>query len=131
MFMLLMFVLLTGFAGCSGNTPLGGKVTFEDGTPLTAGIVIFDNGVNTSRAPIQADGTFKVGTVKNNDGIPPGIYRVSIANAIELLDNPQKIYPPPSRNLIHPKFANPDTSELTVTVGNSSQQLNITVEPPK
>jgi hypothetical protein len=127
-----MFVLLflAVFTGCGNNTSLKGKVTFADGRPLTTGMVIFDNGAITSRAPINADGTYTVGTLKSNDGIPPGTYRVCISGAIELLDNPEEIYPPPSRELVHSKFTNPDTSELAVTVGKSAQKFDITVEPP-
>ncbi|MDR2704832.1 MAG: hypothetical protein LBC02_03545 [Planctomycetaceae bacterium] len=128
----MLLLCFTGFMGCSnGNVKFGGKVTFEDGSPLTTGMVIFDNGVITSRAPIQSDGTFVAGTSRENNGIPPGTYRVSISAAIELLDNPEGKFPAPSRPLIHQKFASPETSGLTVTIDKSPQPYNIIVEPPK
>jgi hypothetical protein len=131
-FSIMLLLFLMGFTGCSNdNVKFGGKVTFEDGSPLTTGVVIFDNGITMSSAPIQSDGTFTAGTSRENNGIPPGSYRISITGAIELLDNPEGKFPAPSRPLIHQKFTNPETSGLTVTIDKSSPQFNITVEPPQ
>ncbi|MDR1959621.1 MAG: hypothetical protein LBQ54_11375 [Planctomycetaceae bacterium] len=130
-FLIASMILFSGFIGCgNGNTKITGKVTFEDGSPLTAGMVVFDNGVITSRAPIQPDGTFTVGTAREKDGIPPGDYRVCLAGAVEMLDNPQGIFPPPSRPLIDRKWTTPETSGLSFTVEKSSQTYNIVVTPP-
>jgi hypothetical protein len=132
MVLVLFFMSFISFTGCGNdNAKLKGKVTFEDGTPLTAGVVMFDNGVITASAPIQSDGTFTAGTSRENDGIPPGTYRVSISGAIELLDNPKGIFPAPSRLLIHSKLTNPETSGLTVTIDKSPQPYNIIVESPQ
>jgi hypothetical protein len=129
-FSMMLLLCLAGFNGCgNGNVKFGGKVTFEDGSPLTAGVVIFDNGVTMSSAPIRPDGTFTAGTSRENDGIPPGIYRVSISGAVELLDNPEGIFPAPSRPLIHSKLTNPETSGLTVTIDKTPQPYKIIVEP--
>ncbi|MDR0611848.1 MAG: hypothetical protein LBG58_17205 [Planctomycetaceae bacterium] len=130
--MMLLLLCLTSFNGCNnGNVKFGGKVTFEDGSPLTAGVVVFDNGVNMSTAPIRPDGTFTAGTSRENNGIPPGTYRVSISGVVELLDNPENLFPAPSRPLIHSKLTNPDTSGLSVIVDKSPQPYNILVEPPQ
>ncbi|MDR2755213.1 MAG: hypothetical protein LBC20_05850 [Planctomycetaceae bacterium] len=127
-----LLLFLAGFSGCGNdNVQFGGKVTFEDGSPLTTGVVIFDNGVTMSSALIRPDGTFTAGTSRENDGIPPGTYRVSISGAVELLDNPKKIFPAPSRPLIHTKLTSPETSGLTVTIDKSPQPYNIIVEPPQ
>ncbi|MDR0705454.1 MAG: hypothetical protein LBF88_10770 [Planctomycetaceae bacterium] len=130
--LVMFFLFLTGFSSCgSGNVKFGGKITFEDGSPLTAGVIIFDNGVTMSSAIIQPDGTFTVGTTRENDGIPPGTYRVSITGAVEPLDNPEGIFPAPTRPLIHSKLTNPETSGLTVTIDQSPQPYNIVVQPPE
>ena len=115
--------------GC-GQTPLKGTVTFEDGQPLITGMVVFDDASSLSRAPIQPDGTFVVGTNKAKDGIPPGTYRVYISGAVEMLDNPEGRFPPPSRPLIHPKYTSAETSGLSITVDKSTKKWDITVEPP-
>jgi hypothetical protein len=131
-FSMMLLLFFTSFIGCSnGNVKFGGKVTFEDGSPLTTGVVIFDNGVTMSSAPIRPDGTFTAGTSRENNGIPPGTYRVSIGGAIELLDNPENKFPAPSRPLIHSKLTNPETSGLTVTIDQSPQPYNIVVQPPE
>jgi len=125
-----LFFIIFFIVGC-GQPPLKGNVTFEDGSPLTSGMVVFDNGASMSRAPIQSDGTFIVGTNKEKDGISPGTYRVYITGAIEMLDNPSGRFPAPSRPLIHSKYSSADTSGLSVTIDKSMSEWNITVEPPK
>lgn len=117
--------------GCGGNPSLKGKVTFADGSPLTVGTVVLDNGSTLSRATIQPDGTFVVGTAKAKDGIPPGTYKVYITGAAEMLDNPEGRFPPPTRQLIHSKHADVKTSGLVVTVEQSNKPLEIQVDPPE
>lgn len=132
-------VLLTLIAGCGNNVLLTGKVTFsDDGSPLNAGTLLFDNGTTNARANIQPDGTFTVGTLKASDGLSPGEYRVCIAGAIKLLPCPQNedadpdnnIYPPPFEQLIDKKYEVFETSGLTITVDASSKQYEISVDRP-
>jgi hypothetical protein len=126
---LLHFLLILG---CGFGYPkLKGKVTFADGRPLRTGTVVFDNGVTTSRAQIQPDGTFIAGTMSERDGIPIGTYKVCIAGAVELLDNPDNQFPPPSRTLVHTKFTDAETSGLSITIDKSPEPYNIIVEPPE
>jgi len=75
-----LFLFLIGTAGCgSGFVPLRGTVTFsDDGSPLTTGSVYFDNGKALARGKINEDGTYVVGSLKNNDGLAPGHYRVYV-----------------------------------------------------
>ena len=59
-------------AGCSNHVPLRGTVTFsDDGAPLPNGMVIFEAGAFSAVGPIKPDGTYRVGSLKENDGIPP------------------------------------------------------------
>lgn len=132
----LKYVVLLGFcllflAGCgAGKYKLGGKITFEDGSPLTDGIVVFQNGGFESRGTIQKDGTYVVGSLSENDGIPPGDYKVYIVNANEnkgMGANAMPILVP----LIHSKFANPNTSGLTFKVDGSKKDFDIIVTKPQ
>lgn len=116
-------LLLLISAGCSKNVSLYGEVQFSDGTPLNTGIVCFQNDKGVSRGPIQEDGTFTVSTLEDDDGIPPGTYKVFIAGAFrgdaatDAAANSDggipegKVFP-----LIDLKQMNPDTSGLTCEV---------------
>ena len=124
---LLGFVtILLAFSGC-GNPQVKGTVTFEDGTPLTSGGVVFIKGMYTASATIKPDGTYILSQIRQRDGVPPGLYKVTVqAQYSGNLDDPGA----PWFDLIDPKFANPETSGLTCDV-KSSTTYDITVtEPP-
>src|SRR5262245_2016811 len=69
--------------GCDGQTyfPVTGKVTHKDGSPVTAGTVIFEpvNQKISARGEIQSDGSFQLGTNTNSDGAMEGEYKVLIS----------------------------------------------------
>lgn len=111
----LALVSLLALSGCGSDDFLGGKVTFEDGTPLTQGTVCFVRDGFIARSAIQSDGTYLIGSRKSG-GLPPGIYRIYIAGATSLID---------------PKMASPETSGLTCKMPLEDGALNITVEHPK
>jgi hypothetical protein len=78
--------LLLGLAvaGCGGKLqPVRGTVAFEDGEPITAGMVVFESKDGqpavTSRGEIQADGSYHLGTYRAGDGAPAGVYRVLVS----------------------------------------------------
>jgi hypothetical protein len=76
-------LLLLSAAGCSHRlSPVGGRVTYEDGTPVTYGMVIFESKEGphkiTARGLIQPDGSYQLSMAKPGDGVPPGPYRVLI-----------------------------------------------------
>jgi hypothetical protein len=128
-YLLSIFILA---AGCSGNMPVSGKVTFsDDGSPVPVGMVVFDDGINMARAPIQPDGTFVMGFNKDGDGVPPGTYGVTIVGTVKLLDNPDDVYPPPSEELVDLKYSDKATSGLSITVDGSKKTFDIKVERPK
>jgi len=88
-------LLLLGAAGCGERLyPVSGKVTLEDGKPLTKGLVIFEalEGEKkvTARGDIQADGTYRLSTRRPGDGVPPGKYHVLISPRIDV-DNPEPL----------------------------------------
>ena len=141
-----LFVLVV-VAGCgSGLVPLRGTVTFsDDGSPLTTGVVYLDNGKNLARGTINADGTYIVGSLKNNDGLAPGHYRIYIqaigpdpSGALEpmaLSAGPGMAPPDASAPrlrvqvlLIDAKFTSPETSGLEINVDRSTRSHDIVVD---
>ena len=123
-------VCLLLLAGCGKNVRVTGKVTFEDGSPLTTGTVIFHSGATESKAPIEKDGSYAVGTLKSNDGLPRGTYQIYITGAAHFPGISPKGAPlGPVVQLIDSKFTSPDTSGLTCEV-KGSMTYNIKVTPP-
>ena len=146
---LFVFFVVSGITGCgSGLVNLRGTVTFsDDGSPLTTGFVIFDNGKDRARGKIKEDGTYTVGSLSDTDGLKPGHYRVYV----------QAIGPDPSGALapmntsapspgmasisdanvprlrqqvvlVDSKFSSADTSGLECNVDKSTKTYNIVVE---
>lgn len=113
-------------AGCGPNQKLTGKVTFPDGEPLTTGTVIFTKPGFISRSFIHPDGSFKVGTVKEGDGIPPGTYKVYIIQALAPVD-PDDPESDAMKPLIDEKFASEDMTPLEITIPGE-KSFDITVE---
>lgn len=123
-------VLVVAMAGCDGNIRFGGKVAFEDGSPLTAGTVFFEANSFLARGEIRQDGTYTLGSLKESDGLPPGTYRVYINNAMVVDGVDQKSGMPNMKPLIAEKFSSGETSGLIVEVSASTQRFDITVEKP-
>src|SRR5262245_45613884 len=124
----LVSLVLFGAGGCGSQTlfPVSGKVTYKDGKPVTAGLVIFEPVVQkpSARGEIQADGSFQLGTHQDNEGAVEGEYKVLIA-------------PPPLpeegkrlRSPIHPKYQNLESTPLkfTVTRDRDKNTFHIEVE---
>ena len=125
-FVLLGILLLFG-VGCSKNLQITGKVTYsDDGTPLDAGMIIFEDGNMASRSDIGTDGTFKLSSMTQNDGIPPGTYKVYFSGALKAEEGgmlPRPVY------LLAPKYNNPDTTDITITIDKSTKSpLEIKVD---
>ncbi|MDR2345604.1 MAG: hypothetical protein LBE18_06025 [Planctomycetaceae bacterium] len=119
---LLIFCICTS---CSKNIQLSGQVTYsDDGSPLTTGIVCFETNTYMARGNLKPDGTYTITSVTQNDGLPPGQYRVSVLNAIEGFgeDNATNI------PLIDPKYGDSNTSGITFQVTPSSNRFDFTVE---
>ena len=123
--------------GCSRNVKVTGKVTFEGtGEPLTLGRVCFQTDTMFADGPLQPDGTYTLGSLGENTGLPKGTYQVFISGATT---------PPqlgmgtgqggllgsyaPGTALIHSKFTDRMTSGLTCNV-NGRTVFDITVTPP-
>lgn len=129
-----IFLLLVAlaFSGCSNRVHLEGTVTYsDDGSPLTRGMVLFDDGQIVARGPIGSDGNYAVGVEQENDGIPPGTYRVSIVDAAEEIPSGSEYVAPSYKKLIDEKYFLADTSELSVTVDTSTKRFDIAVDRAK
>ena len=130
-FIVIFGVCLLLLTGCGKNVRVTGKVTFEDGSPLTKGTVIFNSGASESKAPIENDGSYVVGTFKSNDGLPRGTYRVYITGASDFPGiSPRGAPLGPVVHLVDQKYTSLETSGLTCEVKGSTT-LDITVTPPK
>jgi len=130
---LLLFLLFACFfvSGCgSAHEPLSGKVTFEDGSPLPKGEVIFVTDSFQAVGTIQEDGTYTVGSLGMADGLPPGTYRVYISEAVEHLGGDIDA-PTDDRPLVAAKYTAADTSGLTCEVPAEDNRFDITVTPPE
>lgn len=128
-------VLLSLFAlvGCGQKGPVlypvTGKITGSDGKPLERATVVFHpvgtvgpNAVKP-RGTVGADGTFTLTSHTSGDGAPAGEYRVTV----ELWSAGKGDDPPTNR--LPAKFANPDSSGLTATVGDGPTELKPFVLP--
>ena len=128
--LIIMGVLLVlCLSGCGENMPLSGKITFDDGTPLVSGTIVFECDKTLSRGIIQEDGTFVVGTEKSGNGLPKGKqFTICITGAYEPL--------PPGVGMVAPvplvatKYNNAMTSGLTFNSDGKTKTFNIVVERP-
>ena len=107
--------------GCGGKPGLRGKVVFsDDKSPLTRGIVVFENesDKSVSRGELDQNGNYVVSSHKANDGILPGRYRVYLTNTENFKDNPKGGLPL-IEYTVDRKYEKAETSGLTVEVKKS------------
>ncbi|MBV9123243.1 MAG: hypothetical protein JO112_07800 [Planctomycetes bacterium] len=126
---------LIGLTGCGHKLyPVSGKVTLDDGTPVTKGMVVFEGtpeagGVPvTARGEIQPDGSYQLSTSQPNDGVPPGKYRALI-NSMDLSDTFDE-----DKNLpYHFKYLKFETSGLEYEVKAQKNDIPIQLAkaPPR
>ncbi|MDR2169204.1 MAG: hypothetical protein LBP59_03590 [Planctomycetaceae bacterium] len=104
------------FSGCGNNfVQFGGKVTTSDGQPFTKGFVIFTDGKNTARGQLQPDGSYKLDSLKNGDGLLPGQYQVYLAGFQENIGTDNE---PKFKSDIDLKYESPETSGLSCEIKN-------------
>ncbi|MDR1385773.1 MAG: carboxypeptidase-like regulatory domain-containing protein [Planctomycetaceae bacterium] len=78
LFLMFLIFLTSGLSGCGKNIKIKGKVTLEDGTPVSNGTILFQGETRQAYGNIQEDGSYYLSSEKNGDGIPPGMYKVVI-----------------------------------------------------
>lgn len=134
----IVVVVLTVFvAGCGNKIRVRGQVLFsDDQTPLAVGTVILQSDTHLAKGAIQPDGSFEVGSVKANDGLPPGVYRVSISGAVKspesqamdssgnAMDSTSTMSAPDvPQPLIDVKYTNPETSGIVFDTSKDKELL--------
>jgi hypothetical protein len=133
LFAMLVFMALVTLPGCSGGKmrPVHGKVHFPDGTPLDQGKVqlnAVDGLHGASSGPLGKDGSFEMTSLKKGDGVPIGMYRVSIVGAAEA---PKGDTAGPPKYLIDPRYVDSALSGITFEVTADGENfLDITVQKP-
>ena len=125
LFFAIVLVSIT-VTGCRGGfVPGGGKVTFEDGSPVTFGGIVFETENFMAEGRINADGSYTLYSLKVGDGLPPGKYKVGISSR-EVDDRGRPTY------YVDPQFSNPATSGLSAEVVKRGQnRFDFTVTKPK
>lgn len=123
-----------GQGGVDGVVPVSGDVRYQ-GAPVAGATVIFipEGASRASSGMTDANGRFTLTTLRANDGVLPGKYRVTVAKietSGEMTEEESQQYvekhgtPPPvtSKELLPAKYKNADTSGLVAEVpaGGSS-----------
>ena len=119
-------------AGCSsGRYPVTGMVTYDDGSPVTAGTLIAETTTNGKvvavQANIESDGTFRCGGAAPGDGALPGSYRALIT-APTISDAEQALGKRPA---LEGKYARYETSGITFDVKPGKNEISIKVSRPR
>lgn len=127
---LLISAIVFGQAGCrpSNRHYVTGTVRYPDGAPVTAGRLFVDYGPGATRqagALIKSDGSFRIGEIKDGDGMPAGTVKIGVAayTQIEKDGALQEV------NLCDPKYFSPETSGLVFEVPKQLR-WDIVVEKP-
>ncbi|GAA4435681.1 carboxypeptidase-like regulatory domain-containing protein [Bremerella cremea] len=117
-------VTMLGLVGCSGSNgateQVTGTVTFEDGTPIKGGTIVFasldEN--SSSIGYIKEDGTYELGTFSETDGAPKGRYEVTVIGSSDYGQS----------SPIHQKYANQGQSPLKAEVQDGPNVIDFKVE---
>src|SRR5262245_44625519 len=122
--------LVAALSGCGPRLyPADGQLVWADGRPaaeLEGGVVYFESAEHRtiSRALIQADGRFQLSTERpGGDGVPPGPHRVYVVEP-RTGGEGERSAPPK----MDPRFGNPETSGLEMTVPPPSNPVVLKVE---
>lgn len=118
------------FAGCSEESSVSGKVTF-DGTLLKTGTVMFHP---TGSGPVGTgsigdDGRYTV-ALGSSKTLPPGEYIVTVVSTEptdkEAYDPKGRPLPPKAPKRITPgRYANKDSSDLRATIKSGNNVVNL------
>ena len=104
-----------------------GRVISDDRSPVPAGTICFVEGSFVARGDLSTDGTFVVGSLTANDGLPPGTYNVYFMDVHKELGYDGGGMPIVEA-LIDAKYSSPDTSGLTVNVDRSTRNVEFEVD---
>jgi hypothetical protein len=127
---LMLSLSLTWFNGCGSGRPKLVKVSgqvFIDGQPLAAGVPGFIQVVPTGTRPATGNidpqtGRFSLTTFEPGDGCVPGTHKVAII--LRTMAGMESV------SLIDEKYADPNSSGLTITVDKPTDSLRIDISGP-
>jgi hypothetical protein len=139
-----LFLLMGTLVGCGARKtyPVRGKVQYPDGSPMKGGAVMFEpvgaeKAEKGAEAPIMArgyineDGAFTLSTFGEEDGAPPGHYRVLVRAQVKRHGRGvDENAPDPQWDpyQIHQRFQDFKTSGLEFTVEPKTNEFLIKVE---
>lgn len=135
-----VFLVLCSLVGCSGYKQVKGKVTLTDGTPLGNGRVVFEKEGFAATGEIKSDGSYVMGSKKDNDGVPPGAYTVYVTHVMKTGQDVEvstgvgadgsatKMRIPSLTPIVAPKHRSAETSDIKCDV-KKSMTFNFQVEP--
>jgi hypothetical protein len=122
-------LLLTTLVGCGSSSiyPVRGQIQFKDGAPakeLAGGTIEFqaEGAPVSARGTIDEEGRFEMSTEKRGDGAHVGKNKVVILEASA--GSPEA----PPKKIVDPRYHNPRTSDLEVTVEPKTNEITLTVE---
>jgi hypothetical protein len=117
-------ILGLGGCGTAGQYPVQGQLVYadkEEPVKELAGFeVIFTSEKlgKSARGTIQKDGTFQLGTVKDNDGAPPGTYVVTLTQPFR---EPERPYV--GDRVVDRAYEDPATTDLKAEVKPEKNQF--------
>lgn len=118
----ILSMLLLSLLGCGrglpDRVPVSGTVLI-DGKPLTSGsIMLIPTNERPAGGSISPEGRFTLSCYERDDGVVPGTHKVTV-QAVEHLSLTE------SRWLVPPKYGDPATSALEVTIDGPTDDLVI------
>jgi hypothetical protein len=122
-------LLLLTSVGCNSGYTVTGRVTFEeDGSPLTIGIINFENEKYRFSGQLNADGNYLLEGASPREGVPAGVYGVSVSGAVKSTTD-EIARTMVNENLVTKKFFRPETSDLICEV-NGKMTFDFQVAKP-
>ena len=115
-------VIMLAVSGCSDMPPVGGKVQYDDNTPVKGGTITFNNSEKKTSATgvIEDDGTFKL-TSGDKPGAPAGNYTVVVVGKNDVYGAPPTVAE---------TYGNPLTTPLKQEITAGANNITITVKRP-
>ena len=112
--------------GCGKDPRVTGFVKYQDGTPLTVGMVVLQNNRSQGIGELRQNGSFELYQFKKGDGLKPGIYRGYITQSVIIEDDGRTTY------LIPEKYSDIDAAGIVYDSNKDQGNLEIVIDalPP-
>jgi hypothetical protein len=118
----------TFILGCGNGVRVTGKVMYEDdGSPLSTGVVVFENDETSYRAVVKPDGSFALGVTRDAQKIPAGNYKVWLADTMTFEGFPAKRYTLYTYTASE-EYTSVSTTPLTAEVNSGSRFFELKVK---